>query len=120
MAATNAQFVTEKMSVDQNQPDLIYRVIENKRLLRFEYKGRERVCEPHDYGIQNGIVRLHCWQIAGESSDRIPGWRLFDVMEMQDCEILDRYFPGNREIASGNHHRWDKIFIRVAPPSESS
>jgi hypothetical protein len=109
--------LAEEMSVDQNQHELIYRAIENKRLLRFKYKGKERICEPHDYGVQNGIVRLHCWQVGGESNGHIPGWRLFDVMEMEDGQMLDRHFPGNREVASGRHHRWDKIFIRVQPPS---
>jgi hypothetical protein len=108
------------MVVDQEPDPMLYGAIEKKRLIRFNYKGKERIVEPHDYGIQNGIVRLHCWQVAGRSNGRLPGWRLFDVKDMQNYEILDRHFPGNREIASGQHHRWDKIFIRVAPPTKKT
>ena len=104
------------MVVDEQLDQTIRTAIAEKRLIRFQYKGKERICEPHDYGIQKGIVRLHCWQIAGASNGRLPGWRLFDVIEMKDFEMLDRHFPGNREVASGKHHQWNEIFVRVARP----
>jgi hypothetical protein len=44
---------------------------------------------------------------------------MVDVAGMQDCEKLDRHFAGNREIATGKHHRWDEVFIRVEPPEKS-
>jgi WYL domain len=96
---------------------LLREAIRTKHLLRFQYKNQERIVEPHDYGIQNGVVRVFCYQVGGRSSGRLPGWRLVDVSEMQDCEILDRRFAGNREAPSGKHHKWDEVFIRVAPPS---
>jgi predicted DNA-binding transcriptional regulator YafY len=108
------------MTVGQELDRLIRTTIQNKQLLRFEYKGKERICEPHDFGIQKGIVRLFGWQVGGLSSRRIPGWRLFDVAEIQKCEMLDGHFAGNRDVASGKHQRWDKVFIRVGPPSQSS
>jgi hypothetical protein len=108
-----------EMAVDQKLDQLLRDAIENKQLIRFVYKGNERIVEPHDYGIQNGIVRLFCWQVGGRSSGRIPGWRMIDVVGMQDCEMLERHFAGNREIATGKHHRWDEVFIRVAPPEKS-
>jgi hypothetical protein len=103
------------MVVDQKLDQLLKNAIENKHLIRFRYKSSERIVEPHDYGIQNGIVRLFCWQVGGKSSGRIPGWRMFDIEGMQDCNLLDTHFPGNREV-SGKHHRWDEVFIRVEPP----
>ena len=107
------------MAVDQKLDQLIYTAVENKHLLRFRYKGNERIVEPHDYGSQSGVVRLFCWQVGGQSGNRIPGWRLFDVGGIRNCEMLDRHFAGNREIPSGKHHRWDEVFIRLAPPSNS-
>ena len=107
------------MLVDQELHQLLYSAIENKQLLRFRYKGKERIVEPHDYGIQNGIVRLLCWQVGGRSGSRIPGWRLIDVAVMQDYEILDQRFAGNRDAASSKHHRWDEVFIRVGSPEKS-
>ena len=40
--------------VDPNINPLIWTAIEQKRLLRFRYKNRERIVEPHDYGIHKG------------------------------------------------------------------
>jgi hypothetical protein len=93
--------------------ELFRGAIENKRLIRFTYKNHERIAEPHDYGTQNGVVRLFCWQIGGKSSGRIPGWRMFDIDGIQNCEMLDGQFAGNRDVPTGKHHRWEKIFIRV-------
>jgi hypothetical protein len=104
------------VSVDSGLHNLLYGAIESKRLIRFRYKNKERIVEPHDYGVQKGIERLLSWQIGGQSSGHIPGWRWFDVIEMQDCEMLVKQFPGNRNVASGKHHQWDDLFIRVEPP----
>ena len=101
--------------VDLELHRLLYSAIQNKRLMRFAYEDKERIVEPHDYGIQKNIARLLSWQLRGQSSGRIPGWRWFDVAKMHDLEILDTAFPGNRE-ASSKRHQWDQIFIRVAPP----
>lgn len=90
--------------------------IQTKHLIQFNYKNQERVAEPHDYGVQNGIVRLFCYQVGGRSSGRLPGWRLINVSEIRDCQILERQFAGDRETPSGTHHNWDKVFIRVSPP----
>jgi hypothetical protein len=106
------------MAVDQQVDRLLREAIARRHLLRFSYKGNERIVEPHDYGIQNAVVRLLCWQVGGKSNGRIPGWRLIDVEGMEGCKMLDRVFEGNREVPSGQHHRWDEVFIRVAPPQK--
>jgi predicted DNA-binding transcriptional regulator YafY len=107
------------MAVYPELDSLIRSAIQNKQLIRFEYKGKERIVEPHDYGVQNGIVRLFGWQLGGHSSGRIPGWRIFDVEGIANCNVLERHFAGNRDVA-GKHHRWDEIFIRVEPPAKAS
>lgn len=99
-------------SLDQ----LLREAIGSRHLIRFRYKNQERIAEPHDYGIQNGVVRLFCYQVGGRSSGRLPGWRMFDVQGIRDCEPLEKKFTGNREIPSGTHHHWDEIFLRVDPP----
>jgi hypothetical protein len=108
-----------EVAVDSALHALLYGAIQNKRLIRFRYQNKERIVEPHDYGIQKGIRRLLSWQVGGRSSGHIPGWRWFDIGYMQDVEMLDKTFAGNREV-SGTHHRWDEIFIRVSPPEKSS
>ena len=100
---------------DPHLDQLLRTAIQQTRLLRLRYGNKDRIVEPHDYGIQKGIVRVFCWQVGGHSSSRLPGWRIFDVEGIENCEVLDRQFAGNREVL-GSHHKWDEIFIRVAPP----
>jgi hypothetical protein len=104
------------MPVEVGLDRLLHEAIRTKHLLRFRYNNQERIVEPHDYGIQNRIARLFCYQVAGQSSSPLPGWRVVDVHKIQECEMLERRFAGNRETPSGRHHRWDEIFIRVEPP----
>jgi hypothetical protein len=77
-----------RTTVDKELDELLYTAIQTKHLVRFKYKGQERVAEPHDYGIQKGIVRLFCYQ-------------------------LTRRFAGSRRDSSSKHHEWDEVFIRV-------
>ncbi|MFZ1008039.1 MAG: WYL domain-containing protein [Candidatus Sulfotelmatobacter sp.] len=107
-----------EMAVDLELDRMLRSAIENKQLIRFTYKSNERIVEPHDYGVQKGIPRLLSWQIGGQSSGRLPGWRWFDVEGLQDCKVLDKHFAGNREVPTGKHHNWDEVFIRVAPPTK--
>jgi hypothetical protein len=103
----------DNTSIDGALDGLLRKAIRTKHLIRFRYKNQERITEPHDYGIQNGVVRLFCYQVAGRIAGRLPGWRLITVSEMQDCEILKQTFAGNREIPSGKHHYWSEVFLRV-------
>jgi hypothetical protein len=89
--------------------------IADTRLLRLRYLDRERIVEPHDYGEHNGTVKLLVWQIGGASSGRLPNWRSFDVQKISEIEILDRTFPGGRPTASGQHQKWDRLYVRVKP-----
>ena len=96
--------------------DLLFFAIENKRLISFEYQGYPRVAEPHDYGIMNGVRTLLVYQVRGESKTRnVPGWKHIRESEIRGLQVLDEHFPGGRTVPSGQHKKWDKIFIRVAP-----
>jgi hypothetical protein len=95
---------------------LIRKAIRAKRLIRFRYKNQERIAEPHDYGIQNRAVRLFCYQIGGRSSGRLPGWRMVNVSEIRNCEMLEKPFAGHRKTPTGLHHHWNEVFLRVDGP----
>jgi WYL domain len=102
------------MQVPQDIDMLLRAAISQRRQIRFWYRGKERIAEPHDYGIQNGAVRLLAFQIGGESgSGHLPAWRLIDVSGVTGLEILDRTFAGNRPAPSGKHHNWDQLWLRV-------
>jgi hypothetical protein len=97
---------------------LLREAIENRRLIRLIYHGRNRILEPHDHGILNGSVQLLGYQVAGSSSRPLPNWILMKVDEVTDLELLDQTFQGGRPIASGKHRKWDKLFIRVKPAAD--
>jgi predicted DNA-binding transcriptional regulator YafY len=101
--------------IDSKIDRLIRQAIREKRLLRFLYAGKERIVEPHDYGVQNGKVRLLSYQIGGESnSGTLPAWRWIDVDRLSDIHVEERRFKGSRGPDSTQHHKWDQLYARVA------
>jgi hypothetical protein len=102
------------VNVDPVTHQLILTAIHEKRLLRFKYHDKDRIVEPHDYGIQKGMVSLFIFQTAGESSSsRLPDWRKFAVLRMSAIELMDQSFPGGRSVPSQKHQEWDVLFARV-------
>jgi hypothetical protein len=99
---------------------LIWTAIEQMRMLRLVYHDKQRILEPHDHGILNGSVQLLGYQTAGKSSRRLPNWLLMKTDEIVDLELIDQTFPGGRPTATGNHIKWDKLFIRVKPAARTS
>jgi hypothetical protein len=97
---------------------LIWKAIEEKRLIRLLYKNRERIIEPHDYGIQKGVVKLLVYQVGGSSSGPLPAWRSMEEALISEIHVLNRTFPGGRPTPSGKHQTWDKLFIRVKPANK--
>ena len=88
--------------------------VTNKHLVKLSYSGSFRVVEPHDYGVQKGVVRLLAYQqqnLGPKKSER--GWRLFDVAKIEDLIVLDTVFIGSRGAAHRNHHAWDTVYARV-------
>ncbi|MGA2693704.1 MAG: hypothetical protein ABSF76_15185, partial [Opitutaceae bacterium] len=93
------------------QPDpLLWTAIENTRMVRFTYHGKDRLVEPHDHGILNGSVQLLSWQVAGSSSRPLPNGLLTKVDDTTDLVLLDQTFPGGHPTASGKHIQWDLLF----------
>jgi predicted DNA-binding transcriptional regulator YafY len=93
--------------------EVLRTAIEHRRLIRLIYQDKERIIEPHDYGIQNGSAKLLAYQVAGESSGKLPDWRWLQVDQISDIQMLDQAFSGGRTIPSQKHHAWDHLFIRV-------
>ena len=87
--------------------------IENKRLIFFSYNARWRVAEPHDYGMKNGAAKLLVYQVRGESTSGMRGWKLLDVEKIQQLAILEETFRGTRVRPEQHHMKWDEVFARV-------
>src|SRR5437868_3195296 len=94
---------------------MLWKAIAQKHLVRLLYKDKERIVEPHDYGIHKGSAKLLAYQVGGFSRHKLPNWRWMEEDLISSIEMLDRTFPGGRAAPSGSHHKWDKLFIRVEP-----
>jgi hypothetical protein len=90
--------------------------IAGKRLLEVSYKGSVRLVEPHDYGVQNGQVRVFVYQLRATRSQPgkgVTGWRMLDVPKIDRCVVMERTFKGSRGTADQDHNVWDVLYARV-------
>jgi len=91
--------------------------IASKRLLDVTYKGRVRLVEPHDYGVQKGTARLFVYQLRA-TPDRpgkgAEGWRMLDVPAIERCVVTEQTFKGSRGTPDQDHYKWDVLYARVA------
>jgi hypothetical protein len=102
-------------AIDPKVDESLRAAIQQRRLVQLRYDDKPRVLEPHDYGIQSGVIRLLAYQIGGSSSGKLPNWRWLDVNRISDFQVLERTFRGGRPVPSGKHHKWDQLFVRVKP-----
>jgi predicted DNA-binding transcriptional regulator YafY len=107
-------------SSESKLDELLRTAIEHRRLIRLVYRSKDRIVEPHDYGIHNGSVKLLAYQVGGSSSGKLPNWRLMDAELISDVQLLDQTFAGGRPTSTGKHYKWDKLFIRVKPAGKNS
>lgn len=97
---------------------LLRTAIQHRRLIRLVYRDKDRIIEPHDYGVHKGIVKLLGYQVGGSSSTRLPNWRWMETDQISDIHLLNKTFAGGRATPSGKHHNWDALFIRVKAAHE--
>lgn len=95
--------------------DTICSAIRNNKILEFYYDGYYRVVEPFTFGISardNEI--LSAFQVGGESrSGNRPTWRLFDLEKIEDIQISNEHFDGNREGYRRGDSRMDRIYCEI-------
>jgi predicted DNA-binding transcriptional regulator YafY len=73
----------------------IITAINNRNVLKFEYKGRLRILNPHALyrEDQHGAEVLHAWQTGGQSSTRVPPcWGNFHLDEIIGLTVLSENF----------------------------
>ena len=118
-SAGHIKSLTKPMAInpDPDLDKLIRKAIRHKHLIRLVYQNKDRVVEPHDYGIHKGAIKFLAYQVRGSSTGKVPGWRWFEVGGISDAHLINETFPGNRPAPSGQHHQWDEIFMRVDPPA---
>ena len=92
----------------------IRRAIAEKRVLEIRYKKAARLAEPHDYGVIDGIERLLVFQLHGRDSGKgAVGWRLLDVVKIENCVATDQTFAGSRGQSHQQHYQWETLYARV-------
>ena len=91
-------------------PDELIRAIQEKKTVRLDYDGHERLVEPHVCGnVKSGNTILVCYQYSGGSnSGRIPDWRSFQVAEITHLEVMGMTFEPRPD-----YNPRDPKFIRV-------
>lgn len=93
----------------------IRQAIAVKQVISFDYKGHQRIVEPHIYGRKDGVLQILGYQIGGRSSQgKLPDWRRFDLPLMRGLQLHGSGFPGAREVHA-RHSAWDVKFVIVAP-----
>jgi hypothetical protein len=97
------------MSTDATPTPQLVAAIRRKRLIALRFKNKDRVAEPHDYGIRDGRETLLAWQLEPET-----GWRWFGIERISGLSVVEaKSFAGGRSAPSGKHHAWDRLFARV-------
>jgi hypothetical protein len=97
--------------------------IKQLRTLEFYYHGGYRTVEPFALGvvIKKGDIdneSLACWQTEGFSDfHETTGWKLYRLSEMEDLEILQVKFTGERPNYDPDAIEMDKVIccVRLKP-----
>jgi hypothetical protein len=92
--------------------------IQSRALIRFDYKGAERVAEVYAHGFNSSKVEaIRAFQVAGDSNASVPvGWKFFLVSEMRNLVVLpDAAAKGRYQQGEASH---DLVIIHCAVPSE--
>lgn len=74
--------------------ELIRQALTERRVVQFKYHGYSRRVEPHALGrVTEGRPALLGWQVSGGSaSEPPPGWRTFQLAEMEAVKLLRKTF----------------------------
>ncbi len=94
---------------------LLCRAIDDRKLVRFAYRGGNRIVEPYCHGVtKGGHELLRGYQTTGYSSRGRPeGWRLFRLDEMADLTVTEKSFRVRWFGYDPDDAAMDRIFCRV-------
>ena len=83
----------------EKRRDLICEAIAKRKVIQFRYENdlSNRVVEPFCCGMSSkDTYILRCFQIRGPSDSRRSGWKLLDLADMSDLEMLEEDYTGLR------------------------
>lgn len=77
---------------------ILEEAIKHRNVLLFDYNGKQRVVEPHAYGVsRKGELILRAFQIAGDSDSDQVGWKLFNVGGISNLDVSSETFNRPRD-----------------------
>mgnify|MGYP001769900790 CR=1 FL=1 len=94
----------------------ITQAIAERKVLEFYYYGGIRVVEPFVYGIHKETKNevLCAYQVRGFSrSKKLLRWRLYNVKNMKDIEMLDEPIAPARPLYHQKDKRMTLIYAQV-------
>ena len=92
--------------------------IKGRNAVEFRYHGRRRVVHPHAIFIAStGTHCLDAVQVGGQSSSgTLPGWRRFDLNDIEAVTVRDDRFEIDDEFeVRAQDYRRGIIVVAVAP-----
>ena len=92
--------------------EMIRYTITEKKHLEFDYDDLHRIVEPHVYGRKNDRNGMMVYQVGGQSSRGELGWKRMYMSKIVNMRILDKTFPGEREVPN-EHSTWDLVYLIV-------
>jgi predicted DNA-binding transcriptional regulator YafY len=89
--------------------------IRSRRVVQFDYDGGLRTAEPFCHGASmDGHDLLRAYQTGGYSeSGNSVGWRLFRVDRMNNLNITDESFSGNRPGYNPDDGAMVRVYCRL-------
>ena len=92
-----------------DNPDLVD-AIRERHVVELRYHRYSRIVEPYVYGLgRDGLERIRCYQIAGESdSGEMIGWKLLRVEEIVSLRVTETRFA-----ARDDYRRDDPVIAHV-------
>lgn len=96
---------------DQAKIDALSSMIDEMRIITFEYKGSTRTVEPHLIGVNKaGHLVLSAFQISGGSE---ASWRWFLLDQISNLSELSEHFDRPRPGYNENDSTMDRIIHRI-------
>ena len=92
-----------------------YNALRVNKQVAFNYDDQLRIVEAHSLGItKDGHTAVRCWQVAGESSQPLPGWRMFRLDKVRDAHALATPSQAPREGFQPNDKHLKHILLEIA------
>jgi predicted DNA-binding transcriptional regulator YafY len=94
-----------------------YKALENNKLLSFHYDEQLRVIEPHALGLtKDGELAVRGFQVSGESSQPLPGWRMFRLDKFEYARALSTDSAAPRSDFKPNDKHLPTLLLEIVGP----